>query len=114
MAFNLSKLQISLLIALVMLPLSGTLIHLHVHPDITWILYLTLFDVVAITALYLHDKLRIYGFWLNTLICLAGVVYHIQIGFMRTLSDNTLIIADIMIGYALLLAFEKAAKRRRK
>lgn len=118
MVFKLTKMQWTLLIALIMLPLSATLIHLHVHGDIQWLLYLALFDTVIITGMFMFDKTRIYGFWLNTLVGLGGVIYHAQFSFIGTLSDNMIIIADICIGYALLLAFQekvkKKAKRRRK
>jgi len=107
-----NKLQISSLIALVMLPLSGTLIHLHVHPQLEWLLYLTIFDTIAVTLLFLHDKLRIYGFWINTVIGLGGIIYHAQFSLMGTLSDSMLILADVLIGYSLLLAFEKKGRKK--
>jgi len=112
-----NKLQVSLLIALIMLPLSATLIHLHVHGDIQWLMYLTIFDTVVITGLFIYSKTRIYGFWLNTLIGLSGIIYHAQFSFMGTLSDSMIILADVCIGFALITVFEtkvRKSKRRRK
>ncbi len=109
-----NKLQISLLIALIMLPLSGALIHLKVHPDIQWLLYLTLFDAIVVTGLFVFNKTRIYGFWINTILGLAGVIYHAQFSLVGTLSDTMLIVADVMIGYALLTVFGQTMKGRKK
>ncbi len=111
MANKLNKLQITLLIALMLLPLSATLIHSHVHATIEWVFWLTLFDTVIVTVLYVFDKTRIYAFWLNTLIAFAGIVYHAQFNFMGTLSDSLLCVADILIGYALLMVFAKGRKK---
>ena len=109
-----NKLQISLLIALFLLPVSAVFLHMKVHPDITWLLPLAIFDAIVITALYLHDKTRIYGFWLNTLLGVTGVIFHLQYSIMGTLADNAIMISDVLIGYALLNIFGQAVKKGRK
>ncbi|MBU3904770.1 MAG: hypothetical protein KJ906_01310 [Nanoarchaeota archaeon] len=108
-----NKTQISLVLALFLLPMSAVLLHLKVHPDITWLLPLALFDAFVITALYLSDKTRIYGFWLNTLIGLGGVIAHLQYSVVGTMADNAIMLSDIMIGYALLsiLGTKKGRKK---
>jgi hypothetical membrane protein len=84
-----------------MLPLSATLIHAHVHEEIEWIFYMTLFDTVAITALFYFPKTKVYGFWLNTVLCLGGIIYHFSFSPTGTLADSMIIIADLAIGYVL-------------
>ncbi len=93
--------KIALLVALFMLPASATLIHGYVHPTITWIHYVTIFDAVVVTALFYFNKTRASGFWLNTVLALVGIIYHITFSPLQTLSDSMIIVADFAIGYAL-------------
>ena len=108
------KIKAALLIALAMLPLAATLIHIGVpYHNITWehwVTYLTLFDVIVVTALFVYEKTKIYGFWINTLLGLAGIVYHAQTSMVGTISDSMIIVADIMIGFALLTYVAKTKK----
>jgi len=97
------KVRLALFIGLIMLPLSGLMIHEHVHPDIEWVYWFVLFDAVVITALYIYPPTRTFAFWLNNVFGLAGIVYHAQYNLLGTLSDSMIIIADIMIGYVLYL-----------
>ena len=107
-----NKTQISLLIALFLLPISAVLLHLKVHPDITWLLPIAIFDAVVITALYLHDKTRIYGFWLNTLLGLTGIIFHLQFSVIGTLADNAIMLSDMLIGYALLMLLTTTKRKK--
>ena len=111
---KMNKTQISLLIALFLLPISAVLLHLKVHPDIAWLLPIALFDAIIITALYLNNKTRIYGFWLNTLLGLTGIIAHLQFSAIGTLADNAIMLSDMLIGYALLvlLTSKKRSGRR--
>ena len=95
------KIKLALFTALVMLPLSAILIHGHVHPDIEWVYWFTLFDVIAITGLYLYPPTRTFAFWLNTVFGLAGIFYHATFSFMGTLADSMIILADVAVGYVL-------------
>ncbi len=106
-----NKVQKALLIALFLLPVSAILLHLKVHPDITWLLPIAAFDAVVITALYLHKKTRIYGFWLNTLLGLTGIVAHLQFSLIGTMADNAIMLSDMLIGYALLTLLTKGRKK---
>ena len=115
------KIKLALLIALVMLPLSAIMIHGHVHPDIEWVYWFALFDVIVITGLYLYPKTTVYGFWLNTIFGAAGIFYHATFSLMGTLSDSMIILADLAVGYVLyvyltqgILKAQKKIKRRKK
>jgi hypothetical protein len=105
MCFNLKT---TLLIALLLLPLSATLIHAHVHPDVQWVFYFTLFDVIVITALFAFERTKMYGFWLNTIFGAVGLIYHLQTSIIGTLSDQMIIFADLLIGYALISLTQKS------
>ena len=111
---KMDNVQKSLLIAMFLLPMSAVLLHMKVHSDITWLLPIVLFDAFVITALYLNDKTRIYGFWLNTLLGLTGVIFHLQLSVFGTAADNAILLSDMMIGYALLVLLTTGKKGRKK
>lgn len=45
-----------LIIALIALPIAGTMLHIKLHKELTWLSYITLFDAVIITLLYFSKK----------------------------------------------------------
>ncbi|MBI3623022.1 hypothetical protein HY212_02995 [Candidatus Pacearchaeota archaeon] len=99
MKFN--SLNIFLLIGLVVLPIAGLMLHLRIHADKTYLTWILLFDIVIISLLYLFDKTRFYGFVLNTVFFLVGVIMHLTYVPGGGLSDILLSIPDFSIGYAL-------------
>ncbi|MDD5416690.1 MAG: hypothetical protein PHU12_01815 [Candidatus Aenigmarchaeota archaeon] len=106
------KRKLALLLALFSLAMSGVLLHLKIHPTITWLLPLALFDAIIITLMFYFEKTKIYGFWLNTLFGLVGIIFHLQTSVTGTMSDNAIMLADVLIGYVLLTTeFEKRKKK---
>ena len=112
------KRKLAMLLALFLLPMSAVLLHLKIHPDITWLLPLALFDAFIITTLFFWDKTKVYGFWLNTILGIAGIIGHLQFDVIGTLADNAILGADILIGFVLFTTIydvkKKVTKRRKK
>ncbi|MFH1359178.1 MAG: hypothetical protein ABIH37_04775 [archaeon] len=89
-----------LLIALIALPLAGTLIHIKLHNETyPWLIYITLFDVIVISLMYLFRKTIFSGFILNTVLFVTGVIAHLTVA--GGWSDVLLAIPDFSIGYVL-------------
>ncbi|MBU3897047.1 MAG: hypothetical protein KJ697_03905 [Nanoarchaeota archaeon] len=106
------KRKCALLLALFLLPMSAVLLHLKVHPTITWLLPLALFDAIIITLLFYWDKTKTYGFWANTILGLVGIIFHLQTSVMGTMADNAIMLADMLVGYVLYVTvFEKRKKK---
>lgn len=93
--------NILLLIAFVALPLAGLLLHLKLHPDLTFLTYILWFDIIVITLLYLFDKTIFYGFALNSVFFATGVVMHLMYVPGGGISDILISIPDFSIGYVL-------------
>ena len=90
-----------LMAGLIALPIAGTMLHIKIHAKLTYLTYITLFDAVIISLLYLSRKTIFYGFMLNTTLFIVGVIAHFySVGFKGT-SDVLLSIPDFSIGYAL-------------
>lgn len=105
--------KVALLAALFLLPASAALIHSIVHPTVIWVLYVCVFDAIVVTALFYFDKTRPYGFWLNTGLAAAAIIYHATFSLIQTLSDNMIVVADFAIGYALYAYALKPVKVKR-
>ena len=90
-----------LLAGLITLPIAGLLLHLKLHPDLTYLTYILLFDIVIITALYLFKRTGFYAFALNSVFFMVGVIMHFQYLGMGGLSDVLISIPDFSIGYVL-------------
>ncbi len=110
-----NKIHAALLAALVLLPLSSLIVHMHVHQDFPmWAVGFTVVDIVVITALLAYSKTKTYGFWLNAVFCIVGMIYHAQYSLMGTLSDNLTLLADLLIGYAVLMTAGALIAKGRK
>jgi len=90
-----------LIIALIALPIAGTMLHIKLHKELTWLSYITLFDAVIITLLYFSKKTIFYGFILNTTFFIVGVIAHLIEVPGGGISDILISIPDFSIGYAL-------------
>ena len=90
-----------LLIAFVALPVAGLMLHLKLHPDLTYLTWILWFDIIVITLLYLFRKTLIYGFILNTVFFATGVVMHLTYVSGGGISDILLSIPDFSLGYIL-------------
>ena len=99
MKFDLQN--VFLLLALIALPIAGLMLHLKLHADLTYLTYILLFDIVIITLLYLFKKTIFYGFILNTVFFIVGVIMHIIYVPGGGISDILLSIPDFSIGFVL-------------
>ncbi len=97
--FNLNN--IALLIAFVALPVAGLMLHKRLHSELTYLTWILLFDIVVITFLYLSEKTRFYGFILNTVFFIVGVIMHLMYVEGGGISDILLSIPDFSIGFIL-------------
>lgn len=93
--------NIFLLIALIALPVAGLLLHLKLHPDLTFLTWILWFDIIVITLLYLWQKTRFYGFALNTTFFVVGVIMHAMYVPGGGITDILISIPDFSIGFAL-------------
>jgi len=97
MKFNLTN--IILLIAFIALPIAGLMLHLKLHSQYTFLTYILLFDIIIITLLYLNNKTIFYGFALNTVFFIVGIIAHLTVA--GGWSDVLIAIPDFSIGYVL-------------
>ena|SRR3989344_2522235 len=93
--------NIILLIGLIALPIAGLMLHLRLHADKTYLTWILLFDIIIISLLYLFNNTRFYGFILNSVFFIVGVIMHIMYVPGGGLSDILLSIPDFSIGYVL-------------
>ncbi len=93
--------NILLLLAFIALPVAGLMLHLKLHPDLTYLTYILWFDIIIISILYLFDKTRFYGFVLNTVFFAVGVIMHIIYVPGGGITDILLSIPDFSIGFVL-------------
>ncbi|MBT4136184.1 hypothetical protein HOD75_01800 [archaeon] len=98
---KLNTTNIILLIAFIALPIAGLMLHLKLHPDLTFLTYILWFDIIAITLMYLFNKSIFYGFALNSVFFIVGVIMHIMYVPGGGISDILLAIPDFSIGYVL-------------
>ncbi|MEK6906598.1 MAG: hypothetical protein AABW81_03180 [Nanoarchaeota archaeon] len=87
--------------ALVALPLAGLMLHLKIHPSLTYLTYILWFDIVIISLLFLFDKTIFYGFVLNSVFFAVGVIAHLTIIGFSTIPDVLIAIPDFSLGYVL-------------
>ena len=100
--------QYSLLAILFLMPAAATLLHGKLHPQISWLMLVTLFDAVIVTILMARKQTIEYGFYLNTLLAVAGL-YHffmktdagIAVAIMTGLTDVMFVAVDFLAGLAL-------------
>ena len=93
--------NVLLLLGLIALPVAGLMLHLKLHPEITFLTYILLFNVIIIPLLYLFDKTRIYAFLLNSVSFAVGAVMHgVYLG-VGGIGDILMGIPDFVIGYVL-------------
>jgi hypothetical protein len=97
MKFN--HINLTLLTAFIALPIAGLLLHLKLHSQYTFLTYILLFDIIIITLLYLNKKTIFYGFALNTVFFIVGVIAHLTVA--GGWSDVLIAIPDFSIGYIL-------------
>jgi len=90
-----------LIIALIALPLAATFLHIKLHPDYKWLIYITLFDTIIITLMYFSRKTIFYGFMLNTVFFIVGVIAHFYVLKMGAINDVLMSIPDFSVGYVL-------------
>jgi len=90
-----------LMIGFVALPIAGLMLHLKLHPDYVWLTYILWFDIIAISLMYLSKKTIFYGFMLNTVFFIVGVIAHATVVPGGGISDILISIPDFSIGYAL-------------
>lgn len=103
-----NKIKYALLAALFLMPMSATLLHNKIHPNISWIAYITLFDAIIVTILMARKQTTEYGFYLNSLLALTGL-YHffmktdagILTAIMTGLTDVMFVVVDFLIGFSL-------------
>lgn len=117
MKFNFFNTQT--LIALIALPLAGLLLHSKIHPEITYLTWILLFDIIIISLLYIFDKTRFYGFILNTTFFVVGVIMHITFLENPAWTDILISMADFSLGYILWIqnkvyGVEKSVKIKEK
>ena len=94
-----------LMIALIALPLAGTMLHIKLHnTDYPWLVYITAFDVIIISLMYLSRKYMFSAFILNTTLFIAGVIAHLTVA--GGWGDVLLAIPDFAIGYVLWEEYE--------
>ena len=90
-----------LMVAFVALPIAGLMLHLKIHPQYVWLTYVLWFDIIIITLMYFSKKLMFYGFLLNTVFFIVGVIAHATVVPGGGISDILISIPDFAIGYAL-------------
>ncbi len=95
------SINILLLLGLIALPVAGLMLHLKLHSDLVFLTYVLLFNIVIIPLLYLFDKTRFYGFALNTVSFVVGVIMHVMYVPGGGISDILLAVPDFAIGYVL-------------
>lgn len=91
-----------------LMPASATLLHQRLHPDLVFLAYITFFDAIAITVLFVKKSTVQTAFILNTILCGAGL-YHLFMNlgagiiasFMGGLTDVMFVAVDFFIGFAL-------------
>lgn len=93
--------KLLLMLALFLIPISGFPLHTKLHADIWWINYIVLFDAVIITGMFYFKKTRFWGFWLNSVVGVTGILMHFGVGIMGTLTELALSVGDLAIGFAL-------------
>ncbi len=93
--------NVLLLLGLIALPVAGLMLHLRLHSDLVFLTYILLFNIVVIPLLYLFNKTRFYGFILNSVSFIVGVIMHATYVPGGGLSDILLAIPDFVIGYVL-------------
>jgi len=98
---KLNYINFILLIGFIALPIAGLMLHLKLHPDLTYLTWILWFDIAIITLLYLFNKSLIYGFILNTVFFVVGVVMHIMYVPGGGISDILLSIPDFSLGFIL-------------
>lgn len=106
----------SLLAALFLMPAAATLLHQRLHPDLVFLTYITLFDAIIITGLFIKRSTIQTAFILNTILCGAGL-YHLVMkldagiiaSIMYGLTDVMFVAVDFFIGLALYRLVQKEA-----
>ena len=93
--------NVLLLLGLIALPVAGLMLHLKLHSDLVFLTYILIFNIAIIPLLYLFDKTRFYGFALNTVSFVVGVIMHVIYVPGGGLSDILLAVPDFAIGYVL-------------
>ncbi len=96
-----NSINILLLLGIIALPVAGLMLHLKLHSDLTFLTYVLLFNIIIIPFLYLFEKTRFYGFILNSVSFVVGVIMHITYVPGGGLSDILLAVPDFAIGYVL-------------
>jgi hypothetical protein len=91
----------ALFAALLALPIAGLMLHNRIHPTITYLPYILLFDIIIISALYLFEKTRFSAFVLNSVFFLVGVIMHLTYVPGGGISDILLSVPDFSVGYLL-------------
>jgi hypothetical protein len=93
--------NILLLLGLIALPVAGLMLHLKLHSDLVFLTYVLLFNIIIIPLLFLFNKTRFYGFILNSVSFVAGVIMHAIYVPGGGISDILLAVPDFAIGYVL-------------
>lgn len=111
----------SLLCALFLMPAAGTLLHQRLHPNLDFLTYITLFDAIIITALFVKKSTANTAFILNTILAGAGL-YHLVIkldagivaSIMYGLTDVMFVAVDLFLGLALYRLVQQEPKAVRQ
>jgi len=98
---KLNYLNLILLIGFIALPIAGLMLHLKLHPALTYLTWILWFDIIAITLLYMSNKTLIYGFILNTVFFVVGVIMHLMYVPGGGISDILISIPDFSLGFIL-------------
>jgi len=96
-----NSINILLILGLIALPVSGLMLHLRLHSDLIFLTYVLLFNIIIIPLLYLFEKTRFYGFILNSVSFVVGVIMHATYVPGGGISDILLAVPDFAIGYVL-------------
>lgn len=109
-----NKVKYSLLAILFLMPAAATLLHNKLHPNISWIFYVTVFDAIIITILMAMKSTIDFGFYLNSFLSVVGL-YHFFINtnagvvtaIMTGLTDVMFVAVDFLACYALYAFMKK-------
>ena len=96
-----------LIVGMLALGISGLMLHLKIHADITWLTWILLFDITIITLLYLSKKTIFYAFALNTVFFIVGVIAHFSVlGIKGGIGDVLIAVPDFVMGYILWVLYK--------
>ena len=93
--------NVLLLLGLIAVPVAGLMLHLRIHPDYVFLTYILIFNIVIIPLLFLFKKTMFYGFVLNSVSFIVGIIMHLSYVGVNGISDILMGIPDFAIGFVL-------------